>query len=232
MGNCLITRHGGTSGGGASGYYWKVDYYNSDGSILLYTNYIVNGQNAPTYSFEWNTSPNQTEETVGILNNVNQNLTVYKILNGALIPLMTSDTTPSGTASASSVVATGYEAFKAFDRSNTTCWIPRANVSDNFIMYSWGASHTLNSITISTMSSNAGLTLTFQILGQKSDDSFENCILEGSTTELVFPANSSLSTKTIELNGGQYKAIKLFTSSQMHFATYGCSIVEVQVIGQ
>jgi len=46
----------------------------------------------------------------------------YVLSGRGLVPIMTSDTTPSGVASASSVLTTGYEAYLAFDDNVSTAW--------------------------------------------------------------------------------------------------------------
>jgi hypothetical protein len=48
----------------------------------------------------------------------------YVFSGRGLVPVMTSNTTPSGEASASTYYSTGYEAYKAFDGVDTNGWLP------------------------------------------------------------------------------------------------------------
>ena len=68
----------GGSGGGASGYYWKVQYYDKT-STLEYTEYVENGTDA-TWGVgrDWSTTAGGTAIT-GILQNVTQNLPLYDV---------------------------------------------------------------------------------------------------------------------------------------------------------
>jgi hypothetical protein len=54
-----------------------------------------------------------------------------------LVPVMTSDTTPSGRVSASGVYPGGYDAWHAFD-SDTSMWISAKNAPKTWIRYEWG----------------------------------------------------------------------------------------------
>ena len=64
----------------------------------------------------------------------------------ALIPTMTSNSTPSGTASASTE-ATGFDAYKAFDNDNTTHWAANTNANE-YLQYEFDDSATALSIEI------------------------------------------------------------------------------------
>jgi hypothetical protein len=58
------------------------------------------------------------------------------VLNGrGLVPVMTSNTTPSGVASASSFYTSGYEAYKAFDGNFSTLWVTSSGVTNNYVAY-------------------------------------------------------------------------------------------------
>lgn len=52
-------------------------------------------------------------------------------INNALIPIMTSNTTPSGVVSANAIYSAGYEAYRAFDRNTSTIWACTAAGSTN-----------------------------------------------------------------------------------------------------
>lgn len=66
------------------------------------------------------------------------NTSLFNFINN--VPLMTSDTAPAGTASASSVFAAGREAYKVFDGDGTTSWAPTSTTG--WVRYDFGASNT------------------------------------------------------------------------------------------
>lgn len=82
---------------------------------------------------------------------------------GALIPLMTSNTAPSGTATGSSSYGAGYEAYRAFDRSNANAWMSAAG-STGTLEYEFPAAVTASHYTVQCDSetTRAPNTWTFQ----------------------------------------------------------------------
>ncbi|HEU4328161.1 MAG TPA: hypothetical protein VFS21_33805 [Roseiflexaceae bacterium] len=56
----------------------------------------------------------------------------------ALIPAMTSSSTPSGSVTQSGTYGAGYEGWKAFDNSTSTIWLSNMNTSSVSIGYEWG----------------------------------------------------------------------------------------------
>lgn len=63
------------------------------------------------------------------------------------IPDMTSNTAPSGTASASTTF-TGYDAFKAMDQDSATYWSTATATPTGWIAYEWAAAKKINKYTI------------------------------------------------------------------------------------
>lgn len=160
MGNCLITRRSGTSGGGGgtSGCYWLIKYYNNAGNQLLHEEYVLDGGNAIYGTdIKWSAtiSPTSEDWQPNILNSVHSNLNVYK-LNAqltAIIPAMTSYTEPSGEASASSTF-NSYYAWKAFDRITTRYdqWLADTIDETPWIQYTFESPHSVAKIDFSLFS--------------------------------------------------------------------------------
>lgn len=240
MGNCLITRRGGTSGGGGtSGYYWKVEYYSSDGNTLLHTQYVVDGQDAPSYNELWNTSTGQSSETPGILNNISQNLTVYQALATALIPIMTSYTTPSGEVTSSGNLSTGTpKAWQVFNGIMTSenAWLDAVNNNNGYIAYAFANSalKEFQTITISVSTSNAGgREIEIYIEGQKSDGTWENCLAEGTMAYISIQA-ATRKDATFSLNHNSYKAIRVRSDGITPWSNGNSDLIgwwEIQVYG-
>ena len=74
------------SGGGASGYFWRVRYYSQDGAVLIHTEYVEDGGNCG-YAFAgegWSTTAGGSAVS-GVTRNVSGNLDLY--FTEAYIPL-------------------------------------------------------------------------------------------------------------------------------------------------
>lgn len=69
------------------------------------------------------------------------NSTYFESVLNVKVPTMTSDTTPSGVASASHIYSTDYDAFKAFDGNDSTSWATgRGYFIDQWIEYEFSSS--------------------------------------------------------------------------------------------
>ena len=106
------------------------------GSIQLYSQSIVISENAmkaigaSDYASEtllnnliWLTCINNSEYKDYVIN--------------ASVPIMTSNTTPSGVASASAIVSATYDAYKAFDENSSTWWSSNT-YSNQYVQYDFG----------------------------------------------------------------------------------------------
>ncbi|RTL04945.1 hypothetical protein EKK58_09060, partial [Candidatus Dependentiae bacterium] len=82
---------------------------------------------------------------------------------GALVPLMTSNSAPSGTASASSSYGGGYEAYRAFDQSQANAWLSSAG-STGWLEYQFPSAKTVShySIRIDAENTRAPTAFTFE----------------------------------------------------------------------
>lgn len=135
-----------------------------------------------------------------------------------LIPQMTSNTTPSGAASASSIHTDNFPAWKAFDGNDTTSWISNASSGDNWICYDFGSKKTLTAIKLVRLADGTNMTtdITADIQVLADDNSWE-------TVQSV-SVNKEYSG-LINLNNRNSKAIRILQTS----GTVGMSVKTIQV---
>lgn len=89
----------------------------------------------------------------------------------SLVPIMTSDTTPSGVAFASSVYNSDYPAWHAFDGSETSSqWNSRTNESGSYIGYSFVQPVVVKSIEYIKIANASGYAQNIGIKFQGSND--------------------------------------------------------------
>ena len=155
----------------------------------------------------------------------------------ALIPKMTSATTPSGTVTASYNNSTMYP-YMAFDGANgglntlTNTWLPTSGETTSWIMYEFDELKQFESLKTRTGGSAASNNVVFDVEGRKADGTWENCLASGTDVTLSFPVYSYTYTDT-PLNGKEYNAIRLTSHSTMFVTNqYGCGIDVIQVYGK
>ena len=73
--------------------------------------------------------------------------TTWAVAEGK-IPTMTSNTTPSGVASASAFYTTGYEAYRAFDKNSGTEWNSNGNEASSYLEYEFPASQSIKRVSV------------------------------------------------------------------------------------
>lgn len=79
------------------------------------------------------------------------------------VPTMTSNTAPSGVASASSIDQATYDAYKAFDGSTTTRWLTSSGTTTGWLQYQFTTSKIINKYTVApTASARAPKTWTIK----------------------------------------------------------------------
>jgi hypothetical protein len=66
------------------------------------------------------------------------NSTYFESVINVKVPTMTSNTTPSGVASASTIYGSGYEAYRAFDNDASTFWSAAASDANKWVKYYFG----------------------------------------------------------------------------------------------
>ena len=143
-----------------------------------------------------------------------------------LIPKMTSNTTPSGVASASTEVDRNHKAYMAFD-GYVSYWLPLASDEAPYLKYEWesGTNVTFTKLEIGIY--NDGTTevsRTVTIEGLTDEDVWENCLQSGSYTTLSFPIKIQ-KPHFIDLNGHSYKAIRMTGNEAWYVQNvYACLI--------
>ena len=86
-----------------------------------------------------------------------------------LIPTMTSNTSPSGVASASSIYGTNYEAFRAFDGNDSTFWSGEQNLtSGQWLQYQFANAVIAKKITINNYNASS-----FTLQGSNDGSNFD-----------------------------------------------------------
>ena len=99
---------------------------------------------------------------------IDQNINVDSITNAAatdpgLVPTMTSDTTPSGVVSASSVLNTSlYPAWKAFDKNNSTIWASSTSGPPQWLEYQFPSPTVIDRYILLATNTDAPVTWEFQ----------------------------------------------------------------------
>ena len=79
------------------------------------------------------------------------------------VPVMTSNTTPSGVCSSSSIYNTGFEAYKAFDGDDTTRAAFSGNDTDRYIQYDFGTSVVVDHVGIKPLMTTGSTVKTFKV---------------------------------------------------------------------
>jgi hypothetical protein len=75
----------------------------------------------------------------GDLNTTQENISACQPPSGgALVPTMSSNTTPSGIVTRSGVYSSSYEAWQAFDATTATLWLSNMYTSSVWMGYEWG----------------------------------------------------------------------------------------------
>lgn len=140
----------------------------------------------------------------------------------ASIPKMTSNTTPSGVASASSDAGAGYDPWLVFDQSDVTFWNSLDTPGGNWIQYKFSGEIFVSSITLTPAGDPAYAP--------------KECVLQCSTDGISFAPAKAISaaysgTQVFEvINPGFYKYWRFFVS-EAHSATPYVQISSMGVTG-
>ena len=152
-------------------------------------------------------------------------------LNYNLIPSMTSNTDPSGTASASTELDGNHAAWKAFDDKAGSYWLPTAADTAPYLEYDWTSEVTFTQMHIGVFN-DGGTTVsrTITVEGLTSNDVWENCLSLGSFVSLEFRGGSYRRDYFVDLNGGNYKAIRI-TGNEAWYVnrSYACLIEDLSI---
>ena len=181
---------------------------------------------------------NPEGEATDTLNTIEIDGTIYDIAGGGvsitdLIPLMTSDTTPSGTVSYSSQFGSSYAGYMAFNQVQadismmTGGWLPSDSDSSPYLQYAWTSPKKLSKLWIETANNGASAQKTVSIEGYNGT-SWENCLKSGNTVTLDF-TYGQYEEFEIELNGNNYSAIKISGNEQWFYLnSTACTISRMQ----
>jgi hypothetical protein len=119
----------------------------------------------------------------------------------ASVPKMTSNNTPSGVASASTIYGSGYEAYRAFDDNTSTFWSAAASDTNKWVKYDFGKTVKICLAQIRPSYSSGNLWLQEYKLQGTSDDS------DWSDSDMFAETLSNVSTdKTVAfpMKSGRY----------------------------
>lgn len=153
------------------------------------------------------------------------NSTYFESVLNVKVPTMTSNTVPSGVASASSKYANDWEAFEAFDSSITTGWLP-ANDSGagSWLKYEFVNQIKLYKWHISTRASGS-LTVRIKLQGSNDNNTWEDIdsyTLTGASDDV---------TRIIDSNVSAYKYLRIYGIDRF-VATYWKGITVLQYYGR
>lgn len=142
--------------------------------------------------------------------------TYFESVLDVKVPTMTSDTTPSGEASASSTYG-GYEAWKAFNPSQNNGWLPKNGTGTEYIQYNFENPTKINKITTKNYASASG-TITAQLLG--SNDKSTYTLIQD---DISIPTNSTGATNPIIITNNEvylsYRLRYISHSSGMNYTS-------------
>ena len=156
-----------------------------------------------------------------------------------LIPVMTSDTAPSGTASASSALNSSFAAYRAFDGVNTQWemrggWLAAANDQAPWIQYVFDSLKNFSFLRIRTANNSTTATRSVTVEGLTASDVWENCLANGNSVSLEFRQNTygnSCLDYQIALNGQQYKGLRISGNEAFYggMNQYACTFDSIQI---
>ena len=177
-----------------------------------------------------------TENNEVVVNVEGGGSTIHVIKN--IIPIMTSNNTPKGIASASSSLNETFAPYRAFDRIHTASsmqggWLAASNDYTPYIQYEFGQEYSLYGIKIWT--ANNGETATREVtIEGRINGSWVNVLQTGQTALLTFNRNTYGETETehdILLNGIVCDAIKITGNDRFYLGTnlIACTFAEIEV---
>ncbi len=160
-------------------------------------------------------------------------------INGERIPTMTSNNSPRGICSASSMVANQLGAFHAFDGVNTSNdmhngWLAKQNDSAPWIQYTFHTPVECSYIDIYVANNSTTTERTVYIEGLTANDEWENALDEQENVILTFNNNhygDNCDHYSYDLNGETYKAIRIRGTEPFYGGTgqYACTFDEIQI---
>ena len=144
----------------------------------------------------------------------------------ALIPIMTSNTTPSGVAKADSGTSSAY-AYKAFDNNESTWWASSTGIG-SWLEYCFTVAKTVTKFYIKAgYSSNSSGVKSFKIQGSNNETQWIDL-----TDEITLPNTSGGAEYTGELkNTSYYKYYRFYATTNSYYDGDWVSITKLQLYG-
>lgn len=204
-------------------YIYSVQFYAS-----YYSQAIPENSTAMTYigvnNYASNTLLADSVWLDGICNS-----TYFESVLNIKVPTMTSNTTPSGVASANATLSPN-QPYYAFDKDNSTVWLSTTGTTNNYIRYQFLSNITPKKVVIVFKCNINGASYIVKIQGSNDGINFEEI---GSTT-LNSDGTYNATTQNVILdNSTSYKYVELFISSSMLDAqSNNISIAELQFYGR
>lgn len=154
----------------------------------------------------------------------------------AQAPIMTSDTTPFGRVSASSVFRQNFEAYKAFDGESANIgtmqggWLATAADSSPWLMYEFAVAGAFQRIAIETANNSATAVREVWIEGSTNGDIWENALASVNSVQLTFQRNE-YKQHEFALNGNTYSCLRIRGNQPFYggIGGYACTFSKVLI---
>ena len=183
---------------------------------------------------------NPEGEPIDTLSTIEIDGIIYDITGGGgeidLIPLMTSDSTPSGVVSYSSQLGSSYAGYMAFNQTQadismmTGGWLPSDSDNAPYLQYEWTSPKKLSKLWLETANNGPTAQKTIIIEGYNGTV-WENCLKTGSIVTVNFEYGR-YNEFEFELNGNNYSAIRIRgNESWLVLNSTACTISRMQVYG-
>lgn len=221
--------------------FTAIDVISGDWYTVVNNAWVKQGTLALNSAGGTEVEANPIGEPTDTLSTISIDGVIYSIEGGdvpvvetELIPLMTSNTTPSGTVSYSSQFGTDYAGYMAFNRQQanismmTGGWLPSNSDTVPYLQYTWDSPQKLSKLWIETANNGGSVSRSITVQGYDGT-SWENCLKSGNTVLLDFE-NGQYKEFEVELNGQNYSAIKIEGNEQWFFInSTACTISRMQV---
>lgn len=168
--------------------------------------------------------------------------TTWAIRTG-LVPTMTSNTTPSGAVSGSSIYSSAYDYYKAFDVNSSTCWnsLYKSSATGEYIQYQFSSEVIVSKIKLnsSVTAGTAFRSCVFSVQGSNDGSTWETIatITQTATTDQIFDLNNTKSYKYVRIltigsgNGYLNNCFVAFTEIQFYSASITDNSTAMSYIG-
>ena len=165
------------------------------------------------------------------------NSTYFESVLNVKVPTMTSNTTPSGVASGSSIYSAGYDYYKAFDGNDNSAWIMSASDSNPYLRYAFPSANKCKRVDIKyRVVTSAGYPLsanTLKIQDSSGTHDFEQFTISATSGETDNSyAKTLLLSNDIDYEGYQLKFSGNAVSVSSGVLKSSIMIKEIQFYGR